>query len=274
MIADDVFERLKPEMAALDVEQLLPVKLDLSGAVATVLGALPEMQALRAQIVKELPLFDVERFDRLKDYALALGYAHARYLSATQPPDDLDELATEVVETRERLLAEVKALVQHGIVSDPRLAQLKGAKGYKNVATDLMILTNALREVWPRVEGKIFTTASDLDGALKAASRLLRVVDLRERAPAQVADAMDQRTRAFTLLAIVYEDARRAVAYLRAAAGDADSIAPSLYPGRPRPRKAPTESQAPAAPPTMEGDGVRANAASILEGASGGPFVA
>ena len=34
----------------------------------------------------------------------------------------------------------------------------------------------------------------------------------------------------------VYEDLRRAVSYLRGRKGDADSIAPSLYPGRPRRR--------------------------------------
>jgi hypothetical protein len=44
----------------------------------------------------------------------------------------------------------------------------------------------------------------------------------------------------------VYEDVRRAVAYLRAREGDADAIAPSLYPGRPRRRQ--SEADAPAAP--------------------------
>jgi hypothetical protein len=40
------------------------------------------------------------------------------------------------------------------------------------------------------------------------------------------------RQKAFTLFVRAYDEARRAVQYLRAKAGDADSIAPSLYQGR------------------------------------------
>lgn len=249
-LADAVLERVRPEMAALDTNELVPIKLDLSGAVATVLGVLPEVRALRAQIVKELPSFDIARFDKLEDYAIALGYTHAKFLSATQTPDDLDELASEAQELRERLLAEVRALVQHGIVSGERLSQLKGARGYKNIATDLMVITNVLRETWPRIEGKVFTTVQDLDTALKTSTRLLRIVGLREQAPAQVAEAMELRVRAFTLLLVAYEDVRRAIAYLRADAGDADAVAPSLFLGRPRPRRATdSEESMPTVPP-------------------------
>jgi hypothetical protein len=242
---DDVFESVKPEMDALRTDELLPIKLDLAAAVTTVLGVLPELRALREQVVKELPAFNLVRFDKLEAYALALAHAHAAFLSATQQPDDLDELVESAVESRETLLAEVKLLVQHGIVNDEPLALLKGAKGYKNIASDLVTLTNVLRATWPRIEGKIFTTAQDLDRAVEASSRLLHIVALRERAPAHIADAMEQRVRAFTLLSRAYEDARRAVAYLRAGTGDADVIAPSLYPGRPRPRKSGADAREP-----------------------------
>lgn len=244
---ENVFESVRPEMDALNADELVPIKLDLSAAVTTVLGVLPELRALRNQIVEELPAFNLARFDKLEAYALALAHAHAVFLSTTQPPDNLEELVESALERRETLLAEVKLLVQHGIVNDEPLARLKGAKGYKNIASDLMVLTDVLRQAWPRIEGKIFTSAQDLDGALGASRRLLRVVGVRERAPAQVADAMERRVRAFTLLARAYEDARRAVTYLRAAAGDADAIAPSLYPGRPRPRKSAVDAREPAA---------------------------
>jgi len=65
--------------------------------------------------------------------------------------------------------------------------------------------------------------------------------------------ASEARLRAFTRLIRVYEGARRAVGYLRAPEGDADTIAPSLYAGRPRRRpkdastSTPAEPQAPAA---------------------------
>jgi hypothetical protein len=138
----------------------------------------------------------------------------------------LHALSAESLKVRERLLAEVKALVQHGIVGEAQLGQLKGANGYKNVATDLMVLTNVIQSVWPQIQGKILTTSQDLEAALRVATRLLRVVGLREQGPAQVAQATDERLRAYTLLMLAYDDVRRAVGYLRAQQGDADDIAP------------------------------------------------
>jgi hypothetical protein len=41
------------------------------------------------------------------------------------------------------------------------------------------------------------------------------------------------RLRAYTTLLMAYDDARRAIQYLRSAMDDADDIAPGLHPGRP-----------------------------------------
>ncbi len=261
LLVNAVFERVRPEMMALKPEELLSISLDISPAVATVLGVLPEVRALREQIVKELPTFDIGRFDAVEDYALALSFAHAKFLSATQAPDDLEALSAESLKVRERLLAEVNALVQHGIVGEAQISQLKGANGYKNVATDLMVLTNVIQSVWPQVQGKLLTTSQDLEGALRVATRLLRVVGLREQGPAQVAQATDERLRAYTLLMVAYDDVRRAVGYLRSQQGDADDIAPGLHPGRPRSKRSGAEPQAPVAAP----------AAPVVTGAPGAP---
>jgi hypothetical protein len=101
--------------------------LDISAAVATVLGVLPDVARLRERIVRELPAFNVARFDKLEDYALALSFAHAKYLSATQPPDDLGPVSEQSTRARERLLAEANALVLDGVVSEAQLEQLRGA---------------------------------------------------------------------------------------------------------------------------------------------------
>jgi hypothetical protein len=183
---------------------------------------------------------------------LALSYAQARYLAATQPPDDLASVSEEAARFRERLLAEARSLTHHGLVTAEQLAQLKGAHGYKNVATDLMVLVRLLRGKWAEIEGKSLTTAADLEQASRVATRLLRIVGLREQGPAQVAVATETRLRAFTLFLQSYEDARGAVGYLRAADGDADSITPALHPGRPRRRATedpnPAAQSAPASP--------------------------
>jgi hypothetical protein len=253
----------------------LHISLDIPQAVSTVLGVLPEVKRLREQIVKDLPSFDVVRFDKLEDYAHALNFAHTNFLSATQPPDDLEDVAEEVARMREMLLAEAKALVHRGLVSDAQLGQLKGANGYRNTATDLHVLANVLEGVWPQIEGKTLTTMQDLELASRMATRLLRIVGLRDQGPALVAEATDRRVRAYTLLLVVYDDVRRAVAYLRSSQGDADDIAPALHPGRPRPKKG--EAQVPAVTPAENAGqtptaagGATAPASSVAAPASNG----
>jgi hypothetical protein len=63
--------------------------------------------------------------------------------------------------------------------------------------------------------------------------------------------------RLFRRLARAHSQARRAVVYLRWDEGDADTLVPSLFPGRPRRRRAvetPAEPSAPA-PTAPEGPG-------------------
>ena len=83
--------------------------------------------------------------------------------------------------------------------------------------------------------------ARDAQGcaALERATQL--AVALRRKSEADVAtsalaEATDLRSRAFTRFIVAYTEVRRAVAYLRAHEGDAESIAPRLYAGRPHKR--------------------------------------
>lgn len=101
-LAAEAFARIAPDMAALSVQELTQVNLDLQQATGTILGVLPEVTALREQMVKQLPAFDIAQFDKLEDYTLALRFAHAAFQTATLPPDDLAELSDEAVALRER----------------------------------------------------------------------------------------------------------------------------------------------------------------------------
>jgi hypothetical protein len=237
VLATGAFERVKADLLAFRTEELLQVSLDISAAVATVLGVVPEVRALRAQIVKELPSFEIDRFDKLEDYALALSHAQVLFLSATQRPNDLDPIAEEAAGLRAKLLAEATALVHHGVLNQGMLSQLKGANGYKNTATDVMVLANVLGTVLPQIQGRTLTTAEDLEYATRLGTHLLRIVGLKEQGPAQVAEATELRLRAYTALLLAYDDARRAITFLRGAKDDADTIAPRLHPGRPRSKK-------------------------------------
>jgi len=249
-LVSQAYERVKPDLDALDLGELVQVNLDIPSAVATILGVLPEVKALRPRMERELPAFNLVAFDKLEDYALALSYAQTIYLTATQPPDDLQPVVDEGLKLRERLLAELTTLSLHGLVSAAQFDQLKGVNGYKNLAQDLQILSKLMEEAWPHVQGKVLTTMDDLQTAYRLSARLMRVVGLREQGPVQLAAATEARMRAFTIVVRTYEEARRAVTYLRAREGDADSMTPSLYTGRGRrPKTDPEPPPAPAPTP-------------------------
>lgn len=235
-IVSEAEERVKADLAALDEKDLIQVNLELKLAVSTTLGLLGEVRALRPQIVKELPTFDIASFDKLEDYALALQSANTDYLTATKGPDDLKVLVAEGMRLRARLETDAKALGNYGLVDVGQLANMSGSTGHRELAQDLEILSRVLKNNWSNIQGKTALSLADFQIASRISTRLMRIVGLKEQGPAIVAAAADHRTRAFTKFLNTYEDARRAVGYLRARQGDADDIIPSLYPGRPRRR--------------------------------------
>ena len=230
------FERVKADLYALSAGELEPVSLDITAAFSTVMGVLPEVRAMREQLAK-LHDFDIASFDKLEDYALALAFAQSKYLFATQPPDDLEPLSEENAKHRERLLAEVTAMSVHGLVSSAQLANLKGANGKKNVASDVWMLSDLLLDNWDKLQGRTLSSREDIQRANDTATRVLEIMGLRDQGPAVVAEASDRRLRAFTKLMLTYEASQRAVTYLRGSKEDADSIIPNLHPGRPGARK-------------------------------------
>lgn len=232
----DGYERVKGDLAALPVDQLVQVNLDIQQATRTILGALPEMQELRERIVAELPAFDIAAFDKLEDYVQALKFAQSGYQIAAQPPDDLDALLEEGGKLKARLTADANALAQYGLFSAKKLEQLKGGQGLNNLAEDLELLSRAMMDSWPQIQGKALTPFEDVQTASRIGLRLTRIAGLREQGPARLAAATELRMRAFTLVQRTYEEARAAIGYLRRAQEDLETIAPTLYPGRSRRR--------------------------------------
>lgn len=229
VLVAEAYQRIEPEFAALKAEEVETPTLDIHAAVRTVLGALPEIRDLRAQLVKELPAFDVAAFDKLEDYALALSRAHARYQIATTSPNELDEVIVEASKARERLVAAARGLALFGLFDGRKLDQLKHGNGHSNVAEDLQALSAAFEENWTKLEGKTPLTLESVKGASRLALRFTRLVGLKEQGTPEQAEATDLRRRAFTLLLRTYEDVRAAVRFLRRREDDADSIVPTLY---------------------------------------------
>jgi hypothetical protein len=194
-----------------------------------------------------------------------VNYAHRLFMIASQPPDELKALQEEAAQLREVLFKDASAVIARGIVAADALDDLKGVNGYRNTANDLQILVGVLQENWAKVQGRCGTTVEELNYADKLVMHLLRTFGVRENGPAGVAQATDARLRAFTLFASAYDDARRALGYLRRKVDDADQIAPTIFGTRNTKKK---EEATPAAP----GDGETLTAGAPLT-SNAGPVV-
>jgi len=225
------FQRVEAEIGKVQDRDIVAVNLDIPGAVTTVLGSLPEIRALRPELA-ELKGFDLARSDKLRDYTLALGHAHAMFRAASGPSDGVAELAEEVAELRDLLQADAAALAKRRILDENQVTKLRGGSGYKNVAFEVVGLVGLFRANWEQIKGRSGLQPEELEHAGRRAQELVTAVGVKEQSPAVVGAAMAVRQRAYTLFFNAYDDVRRAVAYLRWHEGDAESIAPSLYAGR------------------------------------------
>ena len=224
--------RVKPELAALPRSKVVQLNVQVQRAVSTVMGALPAVQALRTQIARVLPTFDLATIDKLPDFAEALNQTDLLIKAALPMADERRALLPEAKRQRTLLDAVATALTCQGLLRPAALKRLKGGNGYTNLAHDLQLLASTLRAAWSKVDKSCPMPLKELDRATQLADAL-RGSSPTDTAAAALADAKDLRCRAFTRLDSAYAEVRRAVAYLRAHQGDADSIAPSLYPGRP-----------------------------------------
>jgi hypothetical protein len=245
------YQHLVDEIRAVPSSDVIAINIDIPTAVTTALGAMPEIRALRPRMATEIPQFDMARFDKLEAYTLAAGHAQALFLAASAPTESIDELSTSATASRTLLLSDASALANRGLLDGQRLKDLKGPSGLRNLAFDLFALSALLRDNWTMIEGKTALQLVELDKAETLADRLLTAVGLREQGPAIVAASAENRQKAFTLFVSAYDQARRAVSFLRWNEGDVDDIAPSLYAGRGTGRRAktpPSPAPTPAAP--------------------------
>ena len=231
---EQAYESVKPELMALPREQLITIKLDIPAAVATAAGVIPEIADLRSQIQRELPSFEIERFDNLPKYAMAAGHAHSVVAVSAGPSNQLRAIYEEAGELRELLRSDAVALSKRGLINPASLSNIGGLLGFKNVYADLRNLVTVFRTNWSSVDGKCATTQEEVDRAAALSSALVQAVGLREQGPPEISELSEMRVRAFSMFVGTYQEVRRAVAYLRWNEGDVDSIIPSLYATRTR----------------------------------------
>ncbi|MEY4544379.1 MAG: hypothetical protein RL685_574 [Pseudomonadota bacterium] len=226
------YEAVAEEIDAVAEDALLPVTLDVVGAVASVTGVLPRLREFRPQLAVKLPNFDLARFDRLEQYAQALSLLQGVYRTASAPKSDVAALGAELTIIRDRMYASAMALVECGLIEGAQLKSCKTEIGYRALAEDVFTLVAMFREHWQVAQGRTAVDLTSLGKWRTQAYQLVESVGVRDKAPPTVGEVALARQKAFTLFVRTYEAARNAIHYLRADADDGDNIAPSLYAGR------------------------------------------
>lgn len=223
------YEACLAEITRLPETELLPVTLDIVAITTSLTGILPELRALRGQIEATWRHFDFASFDKLDQYALALLHAHGACNRASAPKAAVADLAEELTRIRDRLYAVAAPLPGYGLIGSAELEKCKVAMGYRPLIGDVITLVGVFRDNWAALQGKVPVTEDELLYAKGLALELQEQLGMKEQGPATTGEAALLRQKAFTLFIRTYEEARRAVLYLRAPHGDADEIAPSFY---------------------------------------------
>lgn len=211
------------------------LNIGMRAAVATVRAALPRLRALRSQLA-ELPEFDLARFDRLELYVNALAHCHAWFFKEPYAPRELQGSVWRAARLRHRLNVVNRELVRRGALDASELPSTTRCVGYGKLSFDLQHLRLVLRQPHPEHGWPEVAIEPQLARADAYNRTLCELSRFRRQTSEDIWIVYTQRERAMTLLVRTYQQARRAVLYLRHHQGDADSIAPPLESG---PRRAP-----------------------------------
>ncbi len=222
------FAKIEPEIAALKPDDIVPVTVDVSAAVTAVLSAVPKIREHRDEIATQLPLHPIEQLDELATYAHGAWYAHLLHNYANGSPEAAKSMIDEAQKLREDLLIAAEALAHRGMLDADAVAAIRKGQGHADTAGDLTALAQLFQASWGKVSAKTAVEKTEVDRAAELGPAVMIALAVR-KGGAQTKDTEGQRTGAFSLLVKAYDSCRRALAYLRWAEGDADSIAPSLF---------------------------------------------
>lgn len=228
--AATAFNKIAPELVELSPDALATINVDIPRAVALVLGVLPGLTALRPAIVKQLPEHRIALLDKLEGYALAAWYAHLLALPESGPGNAVKPLLDEAVSLRANLMSDAEALARRGLLDADAVADIRAGQGDIDTANDLVALSALFTENWPEIGRRTAAREEEVRRAGDLGPKLLAALGVREfGATPGPTDMNDRLQRTFTLFVRAYDQARRAVTYLRWDEGDAELIAPSLY---------------------------------------------
>jgi hypothetical protein len=263
----EAYEALRSEFESVSKSARKTVNFDIPWAVTLMVGAFPKMRALRSSIVVHLVTFDLERYDKIELYTMALMHTQAMHMAARKPVSLAPALAQEGAVVRDLLLSDARALIRRGLLSKSRLIGLKSTTSHRSIAFDVLLLAMIFRDEWSNISNKTAMTMTELENVERLGGRIVEAVGQREQAAVEAGETAEIRRSAFSLFFDAYVDARRAARYLAPNAPDA--WVPNLYPGRSLTGRKPAKKDE-----RVEADerSVRAEAAEPVEAPSADPF--
>jgi hypothetical protein len=250
----EAYDAVSDEIAAVADESLRSINVDIPRAINIVAGAADRLESLALQM-KTLPINDFASVLKLRTYAAACLHAHLVVTRPFAPDPTVSALLAEGYKLRARLLNSAELLVEFGEIEAERVAAIRSGTGHTDMANDLVQLADLYGEHWNAIKGMTPVSREMIERAAALGWELRSQLGARGIADhpfAEAPDAQTTRLRAFTLLARVYDECRRAVIFLRWHDGDADAIAPSLYTRRAR--RSSTQSEEVEQPQPEAGD--------------------
>lgn len=228
----------------------MTITLDVPTAASIALGAYERLKELRAEIVRQMPLFPIAMVDELPTYALAAWYAHLLSLPPGTNGTESKKLLDEAGPLRESLLVAAEALAHRGLLDAGRVAEIRAGQGNIDRANDLVALAALFGQSWAEVGTKTAVERAEVDRAAALGPTLLIALGVKGLAERHTTtpESRDLRIRAFTLLDRAYDECRRAVAFLRWHENDAEDFAPTLHQRTRAPSPKPTEPGEPVEP--------------------------
>ncbi len=253
--AEDCFQRTKPALDAIAVNDIKSPTIDVQEAAVVVLGIdgllrEPATQTKVAALVKA-GLLDGKLLEDLPDVARTAWFSRYRLLQVSATHSDASlpvSLVEEALALRRRMLKTLDYNLDGDVEAMARLDAIRLGSGYLDLANDLLANADLYRERRSDIEHdqKNYRKTDEAD-ARRLADKILRLLGA-VTTPEQTLWKSNQ-ARAFTLLLTHHEEARRAGRFLFYYE-DGDKLFPSLFSAV---RSAPTpRADKPAAePPTL-----------------------
>lgn len=222
----EAYSATQADRDAVKDEEVDTIHVDVSFACTRAVAATTRA-ARYAEDIARLPV-PPDLLARVMRFAMAATHAHVMHNFAETPSPEIAAMSEPLYETREMLISGAKALVSAKLIPADRLGKLSGTRGHRDLGFDLMGLCTLYRDAWPTIQGRTAIRFEDIDPIHQQATKLMKLVGLRDDREKLKTHTFQQRARAFILLDREYDQLRRALTFVLWGVADVSDIAPAF----------------------------------------------